>query len=521
MITKRFTMNNEDVKKILADLYAVDPALRSREKELVAIVHAMAVKPEAHYDPAFAANLRARVLTELARGGATGRGSFASFFAARSFRYAALGVAAVAVAAVSFAAFGPSSKHNGSVALNSGNVSITSVGADAFGPLQSLAGGSAASGSSSPAVPAANAPTAGPMNAAAAGVAVMPARPFGLATVHYDYTGDPITQSEAQLDVLKKVVAPLSASQATAALEQSGFGPIDLSTFGGLSMSNVTLDQNQDFGYEISLDLANGTISINENYSEWPQESATTTPLTASDMPSDSAVITIADQFLAAHDISTANYGAPTVTQSSIGFAVPAASAGASAVSGGAASAMPMIPYYPDAEQVLYPFMVNGMPVYDTNGTAIGLTVAVNVRYGRVESVYGLQTENYQSSAYDAITDTSTILSMAENPEVYPVIYGAVSGGGTSGDSAGNAAVTTYNLGTPTMAYEDMYQTDSNGQSSEFLVPAFAFPVVGSASGAAPAQNIMVPLVKDFEQQSQGVAVPPVPRPVPLTPATQ
>lgn len=509
-------MNNEDIKKILSDLYAVDPTLRSREKDLVTIIRAMAIRPEAHYDPAFAANLRARVLTELARSGdARTQGSFAAIFAGRSFRYAVLGIAVIAIAAVSFAAFGPFSKNNGPVALNTGNVDITSVGANAFGPLQSLGAGSGgtaaaqptgASGSGSASAPSAeNVPAAAPMsaagtNSASSDMAVVPARPIVLTTVKYDYIGSPISQDQAQLDVLKKVAAPLTADQATAALEQAEFGQIGLSTFTGLGMSNVTLDQDQSFGYEISLDLTDGTISINENYNEWPQDSATTTPLAASDIPSDSAVVAVANQFMAAHDISTADYGAPTVTPNT-GFAVPLA-----------ATAMPMIPYYPDTEQVLYPLIVNGLPVYNTAGDAIGLMVEVNVRYGRVESVNGLQTEDYQSSAYDAITDTSTILSIAENPETYPVMYGAASG-------PVNGDVTTYDLGTPTMVYEDMYQTASNGQSSEFLVPAFAFPVVVGASDTASAQNIMVPLIQDFEQEQQGSVI--VPRPMPLAPVAQ
>jgi hypothetical protein len=112
--------------------------------------------------------------------------------------------------------------------------------------------------------------------------------------------------------------------------------------------------------------------------------------------------------------------------------------------------------------------------------------------------VSGLETESYQSSAYDAITNTSTILSMAEKIPTSPIIYHSMN------DSAATVAklMTTYDLGTPAMAYEDAYQTDSNGQTAEFLVPAFVFPVTGDASTSAPQKNIVVPLIQDFEQQS-------------------
>lgn len=166
-----------------------------------------------------------------------------------------------------------------------------------------------------------------------------------------------------------------------------------------------------------------------------------------------------------------------------------------------------MIPYYPDSEQVLYPLVVNGQNVYDTNGNQIGFTVEVNVRYNRVANVYGLDTESYQSSAYDAITNTSTIITAAETSPSYPIIYNTMNDIAPNGGATGNKII-TYNLGTPTMGYAQIYQTDSNGQSAQFLVPAFIFPVIGNMSNS-PARNVVVPLIKDFTQvNNHGVMIP-------------
>jgi len=510
-------MNNNEIKKILSDLYALDPALRSHEKDLIAIIQTLAIKPEAHYDSAFAANLRVQLLAELERSHAEKRitsQAFVGIFMGRPFRYAVLAVAVIAVGAIAFISLHP--KTGGPVALNSSKVAITNVGANAFGTLSAqntASGGQQTQAQGSGVAPVAT-NAAAPMMAAGvgsttsgnaiSGIIARPINPVYFAAIKYDYTGSPISQTQTQLNVLKKVVAPLSANQATAALEQAGFGQVDISSFNGLTMSTVTLSENQNFGYQISLDLAGGTISIDQNYNEWPQNA--TTPLAASDIPSDGAVITTVEQFFAMHGIATTTYGAPKVSHQN-NMIVPA-TIPKSAISGasGITSNMPMIPYYSDSEQVLYPLVVNGQNVYDTNGNEIGLTVEVNVRYNRVSDVYGLDTESYQSSAYDAITDAGTILSMAKNPLSYPVMYNTVNG---SSDVPANT--TTYDLGTPTMAYETVYQTDSQGQSNEFLVPAFVFPVLGNASDTV-AQNIVVPLIKDFEQQA--VANPP--RAIPL-----
>ena len=442
-------------------------------------------------------------------------------------RYAAVGVAVIAIAAVAVTSLSLQPKSGGNLALNSGGVTIQNVGANAFGKLSAAnTTNSGAAATSNTGAPTAGGAAASPMMAPAVGapaasplknsVIAMPIRPPGyFPTVKYDYTGAAFTQDQAQLNVLKKTAQPLTADQATNALEQAGFGQINLASFSGLSMSNVTLSQNQSFGYQITLDLADGTISINQNYNEWPQ--GNTTPLKASDIPSDSAVIATANQFMKDHAISLANYGTPTVTQNNnlivpMGVATPAVSAnGGSGSSGGGVASAPsaglMIPYYSDSEQVLYPLIVNDMSVYDTNGNQIGLTVEVNVRYNRVANVYGLSTESYQASAYDAITNTSTILSMAETSPTYPIIYNGSNGGvmlnnNTAADGTGST-VTTYDLGTPKMVYEDIYQSDSNGQSNEFLVPAFVFPVIGNAADTAT-RNIMVPLIQDFAQQNNG-----------------
>ena len=507
-------MNNIDIKSILSELYSVDPDLKSREKEIIAILHSLAIKPQATYDAAFAAELRTHLLTELATPRvAEKQNSIFTFFASKNIRYSAAGLLAlvlIGTVAISITAKKKIGGGGASVALLPSGVTITHVGNDAFGSLSgatsvttdNVAANGTAQGNTKPTGQSAAAKigsspiVAAPMNAMA--IPIRPITPpiYSNPTIMYAYTGAPLTQNQTQLDVLKKIATSLDATQANTALAQMEFGQVDLSTFTNLGVSNVTLSQNQSFGYQMYIDLAGGTISFNQNYDTWPQ--STTTPLTASEIPSDDDVIAIANQFFADHHISLSSYGTPTVTKMQ-SYAVPLAAGTAS---------MPMIPYYSDSEQVLYPLIVNGMNVYNESGEAIGITVEVNLRYRRVASVSGIETQSYQASAYNAITDTSTILGMAENSRSYPIIYNQAISGDAVGASGDGSDVTTLDLGTPSMAYREAYQTDTNGTSNEFLVPAFVFPVTGS--GTTADQEIVVPLIQDFVQKNLQI------RPIPL-----
>jgi hypothetical protein len=506
-------------------------------------------KPDTGRSPEFEADLRKRLLVELAMHPPVKKESFI-FIMSKTMKLSLMGVLVIAVAAVAVLAVTLQPKGNGALALL-GAGKVTQVGGNAFGSLSSLSGsaGSAGSGSVAPTAASASAASNGntsgeaaaaPMSAmategsgassggAAASPAIMPVRPIFYTNTTYAYKGDPIAQNESQLNVLKVLPVAIPPAQADAAFGTLGFGMFDPASFAGADVTNITLSQNQSFGYTIEVDLPDGTFSIYENYSEWPQDN-NATPLTASDMPATSTILGIANQFLSDHGIPTSAYGAPEVTNDYVGFAIPA-SAPAAVSASNAAVAMPMIPSYPDAAEVLYPLVVNGMEVYSESGQKIGMQLTVDLQNEKVSNVSNLNAEQYQSSAYDAITSSTEILALAEDSQTYPLIYnvpmteegsgsGAGGGGAASAGNAGNAAnvgsTTVIDLGTPTMAYEQMFQYGSDGTSSQFLVPAYVFPET-SAEGAGTS-NIIVPLIQAFVQNNDsGSVVVPMPKPMPL-----
>jgi hypothetical protein len=78
-------------------------------------------------------------------------------------------------------------------------------------------------------------------------------------------------------------------------------------------------------------------------------------------------------------------------------------------------------------------------------------------------------------------------------------------------EKSSNFETVELELGTPALSYEHFWRYESNGQSSEFLVPALVFPIKNNpATGYYGRNNVVVPLIKDFQNQNSGggIAVP-------------
>jgi hypothetical protein len=477
-------MNNDEIKKILEELYSLDDSLRAHERDLIVLVKSLAVASPVTRDQRFFDELRERVLLELSHSQKHTMTISTIFMS--NIRYMSAGLVVLVVAGIVGFQFLAPKQHSNSLL----SVNITKVGDNAFGSLASLGSqgtqtmSNNAGSASAPATPSAakqSVVTAQPMMAVTkSNLIARPIMPPSLVT--YVYKGDTFTQDQAQVDVLKQTPGGLSLGDITSALGQLGSGLINMASFPGNQATNVTFAQHQSFGYITSIDFAAGDISINMNGNEWPQDN-NAKQLTATDIPATSTVIGIADRFLADHGIPRGNYSAGEIADNSYAI-VPAASGASNGV---------MIPYYSDSMQILYPLMINGREVYQSGGSKVGLSVEVNIRYGKVTSVYGLDTQSYQASSYSAITDVKKIISLAEEGQSSQGVYygGTVSNGANV--SAGSNAQ-EIDLGTPVSGYVQLSQyNNATGASDQLLVPALVFPMKNQ-TGA-----VVVPIVQDFQ----------------------
>lgn len=296
--------------------------------------------------------------------------------------------------------------------------------------------------------------------------------------IKYVYKGDPLTLADKNVDVLRRVKPGANAALANQIFKNWRAPGVDLGTFNSAGITNITLLQEADKGYSINLDVAEGIVSIDQNWSRWyalPMKNGQQQPLTASDVPPQQNLITLADQFIADHHVDLSSYGPPQVEDGWQGQVMP----------------MSYPSYISDTVTVLYPLKINNSVVYEFDGRKNGLRVAIDIRSKRVVNLGPVTNQTYDTSAYESETDFQRLVSAAEgggDKSYYPTY---------SGD-AGNTV--NVNLGTPERVFAKIWKSDGLIQQ-ELLVPALAFPVMNP-----PLRNygtptvIIVPLVKELMQ---------------------
>jgi hypothetical protein len=506
------------IDDILADLYALDPALRDHDADLRRLVaDIVAAKPDTHFDATFAARLRSR-LSSLPR---TSRFSLTSMQTMWSRYLLPLGAVAAVVLVAVVATSAPSTAPAGSV--DSGTV--VALGEHAFGSLGGNGDSSAPAGapgtlsatrelalsaapSPAPLVAQDNAVTnvatsapamVGDGTAGSAGTSVKMMAPDAMlypyhpVSFHFTYKGDELPNIPAKLPVLRRGRPALAADGSMFANLVPG---LNLSTLANLKVQNLNLVQDSAYGFMVSVDLMEGFVSLNQNYEHWPhpeqkcQDEACyeRLRLSPSDVPPSDELVAIADRFLASIGISRDGYGDGQAQANNLNTPMPLAMGAAVRVADPATiSTMPM--YVPDSVQVIYPKMVNGTPAYDESGNPTGLSVSVHIREKRVDGMWGLDTAGYEKSDYAMETSAATIRKIAEQGGRY--------GYGMYVDP--NAEVKEVVLSTPSLVLMTTWQYDGV-RSAQLLVPALRFPVT-SAPTEYYQKAIMVPLAADLLNQ--------------------
>lgn len=504
-------MNDEQINLILNDLYAIDPEFKKHESEIRSIIEQLLeLKPAAEIDENFKHQLKYNLIEKLGNMEIKNRNN--NFDKAKFFRYFIPGIALMILLVLAggylyktggmkFAQnLRPSEKKNAIADFS--KVKITGANDLAFG---SLAGGSA--GSSSTTAPTANSTNS---NGKAMGLApapnFMPATGFGggggIAAPNmrirqpmykFEYKGDPIDLPDAKLDVLKKDQPGLQGSDASALVGSMGFGLANLSSFDNAQLQQFSIAQEVPFGYNINVSLTDSSISIYQQWDQWPNACKQDVcppiqPLTPDKIPDNATLIGIAKDFVSEHQINVDAYGDPIIQTDyrRIYYATP--------------SAMRADFYVPDQINVLYPLVVNGKTVFDGSGNPMGMTVGVDIRNNKVASVWNITSHTYQASAYDAETDFQKLVDYADKGGYNGVYY-----------SGANENYTTLELETPSIQWMDYYQY-KEGVSTELLVPALVFPIKDAPADLYQ-KNVVVPLITDIlnnlvSPPPTGIAVP-------------
>ncbi len=528
-------LSQKEIASLLEELYASDTSLRSREEELKRIIQTLAsAKPDVVADAHFLQTLR-KTLAEKAKALSSSRLSSmkpslpnipsSRFWPAIGFTFSGVAVGMMAmlyviqdtsilslmrpkvgavhiqspatgdvltIQRITGKAFGQIAMADGSyqgVPAGMGGGSMNAL-ASSVAPMPTIAPRVSQEGSDSAMLVVDERPSDIVTSATPQDVKMIAPYPYPMTVVEYDYTGDALTLAETSLDVLKRSAGSFSSGALASAVQGMGIDLANLGSFGSARVGDVSIYQDEPYGYQIYVSPRNGTISIDQNWDQWQGAYPSCTDdacwqasrLKASDIPSDDELVRIADAFIQQHGINRSVYGPGEVNRSweySYGANVVSMERGNTEI------------YIPDVVQITYPLLVNGETVYQNGGEKMGLSIGINVRVKRVSSVYNLQQLSFEASAYDAETDANAVLDQAKKGGISsPMRYYA--------DGNVETKIVKAELGTPMKALVQVYQYEDN-QSFELYVPALVFPVTKrpeETAGTWVPNAVIVPLVK-------------------------
>lgn len=490
--------NNQDekIKNILDDLYEIDPVLEHYEEEIKkTIKELLKSKPDIKIDQKFVSELREKLIKrveELKHQPQKKSALFWQAFFGTKFSYAVSGALVFVLFIGIFVYLTNFGNISGlSQGIFPGVSEKTSLGNNAFGSLKSESQNAAASdgrgggglgGGGGTQVSAVAESDSAKMVCEGVGC-VMP--PFPDYNQKYVYVGEEIKLDQEKVEVLRKKNKLEYTRSFSGLLESFGFGLADLSGFDNTRVQTISLVQEKEFGYSIFVNLDEGTISIDAYWPKWPhpqsrctdERCVMETSLKLSDVPNDEEAIRMAKDFVSEHKINLSSYGEPEVDKSwnQTYYAQPQ---GVSQI------------YVPDVISVKYPLLINGKFVYEQGGAKLGVGIGINIREKRVSGVYNLSVQEYDSSLYEAETDFSKILKVAEKGGLYNYYM-----------PGGN--VQEIEIGTPEYAYSVIWKYDEDAQISRtLLVPALVFPIIKNPEKYfSYNEKVVIPLVKELLEE--------------------
>lgn len=498
---------NQEIKNILSDLYKIDADLMNYEKDLIKIIDGLILsKPDAKFDDAFKESLKAEIMAraaELKKQNISQvktkniSGIFNDLFVNRlSF---ALGGAALVLIIIL-----PVLLKNGigtSVITNklseiNFNQKISKLPNQAFGKLSGMATPDVGSALSSRAMGMggggavmANEAT----NDIAQKSAIAPGEYFPrMINYEYVYAGEDFSFDEKEVEILRRVKSASAMKDFADLFRNVKIDLIDLSKFNNTELMNVNVNENRDFGYSYSISATDG-VSIYSNWEKWPHPEQlcrdeacyASFRLKESDVPADSEIIALADNFIREYNIDVKNYGAGEVQafwRDQKG--IPENNI-----------------YIPDEISVLYPLLINEKAVYENGGNKAGLSVNVNIRHRKASGVYSVVAQNHESSNYESVANKDDILNLAKKGGMqYLYRYESPT------------ETVKLELDTPVLSYVKHYNyIAGNNQAEELYIPALIFPVKNIPENGTMyyQKNIIVPLAKEiFDQYAKDKEFP-------------
>ncbi|HOZ53655.1 MAG TPA: hypothetical protein PK142_03190, partial [bacterium] len=312
--------------------------------------------------------------------------------------------------------------------------------------------------------------------------------PMDIVKYNYIYVGEDFSLLPSEVDVYKKITPDLS-KEFSNLFSGKKISFFDLKKFSDISINNLTINEDRDYGYSIYLGLQDGNFSIYKNWKKWPNLDSLCAStgyevscyeqnrLTIADILPDQEILNISNKFLADYDINLDNYAEGVIQKSWLRYYI--------------ASDSEQSIYIPESISVIYPLKINDVMVYEEYGNFSGLTVEVDMKERKVSGLNGLSYQYYESSLYNTETDREAIMKIVNQGGRYPDYFYYEGSDFKSID---------IEVGTPTLGLVKIWNYDNNYSNGyELFVPAYIFPIVSESEASYfNKENIVVPAVKDF-----------------------
>lgn len=484
--------------EFLRELYAIDPALREHESELIPLITELLKRdPATAPDADFIASLR----IQLRERAATLSTSSSPFSIMQKLLYI-LGGALTTAVVLPLVYIGVQ-QSNTPTSTPLFGYEVKETDDQAFGSLAGLApsasiagrGGGAGGGGGGGLGLGGDAVVQTTANYAESESKMI--APYPMIQYEYVYNGK-LADLAATVPVYKKTPSR-STLPLSALTSRLNFGTLDMNTFAGMNVDSLNFTQDVPFGYQLYVSLRDSTVNIDANWEQWPQSKCATEEcyrgerVTPDQIPADSELIALAQSFAGAHAIDLSRYGEPEVDHAwKVDYERMTDKSQA---------------YVPEVQRVVFPLLIDGKPVYDQSGIKTGIAIGVHVKHKKVMNVWGITDRTYTKSDYTGVTDPAAITNFLTTVDnYYPMAIDTMPAGTPAPKKV------RVELGEPTVSFVMYYRYDKT-PSEELLIPSLIFPVMQSpdtARGEYYRQTVVVPLASDMLAQQMPGGVRPL-----------
>lgn len=289
----------------------------------------------------------------------------------------------------------------------------------------------------------------------------------------YSFSWELNIDLKENMPVYKKEYLKSDSSKIAQIIWNIDFNWVNIWNFDKLWVSNISLNQEKDFWYNINIDFENNALNIYKNWSKWPQIDYSKKQTQV--ILQENEVISIAKNFLTDYKIDLSKYGEARIEKSYLQIMTKYASDR-------------IMPEYPNnITNVIFPKIVDNNEVYEEYGQASWVRMEIDLENKKVISLNGLSVDNYLKSEYKVETSKENILKIASVWWRY----------GFNNTDLKNLKYVDITLINPKLKYINTYKYDNN-KTEEYLVPAIVFEVVKDEKSTYYGETVTVPLVKDF-----------------------